>query len=70
MNEVKLFVRGMNCNHCKMRVEDQLKKIEGIEKVSADLDRQVVTITGDELDLNQVKKLVEDIGYRYDGEVK
>jgi copper chaperone CopZ len=70
MGEKIFFVRGMSCNHCKKRVEDQLKKIEGIQAVNADLDRQIVTITGDELDLNQVKKMVEDIGYRYDGEVK
>ncbi len=70
MNEIKFFVRGMSCNHCKMRVEDHLKKLKSLQNVTADLDRQIVTITGDDIDLNQVKIMVEEIGYRYDGEVK
>jgi copper chaperone CopZ len=70
MIEKKIFVRGMTCNHCKGAVEVQLRKIEGVDKVNADLDRQIVTISGDEIDLNQVRKMVEDIGYKYDGDVK
>jgi copper chaperone len=69
MSEKRIFVRGMNCMHCKNVIETQILKIEGVDKAIVDLDRQIVTISGDEIDLNQVRKLVEDIGYKYDGEV-
>jgi uncharacterized protein len=67
MNEIKVFVRGMNCNHCKMSIETNLKKLAGIENIVADVDKQMVTITGKEIDLGKVKEVVEGIGYIYDG---
>jgi copper chaperone CopZ len=37
MSEIRIKVTGMNCNHCKMRVENALMKVEGIEKAIADV---------------------------------
>jgi uncharacterized membrane protein YraQ (UPF0718 family)/copper chaperone CopZ len=69
MSEIKVFVRGMSCNHCKMSVENNLKKLDGIENIVADVDKQVVTMTGENIDLERVKNVVEGIGYVYDGKV-
>jgi uncharacterized protein len=69
MNEIKVFVRGMTCNHCKMSVETNLKKIEGIENIVANLENETVTITGEKVNLDKVKETVESIGYKYDGKV-
>ena len=69
MNEIKVFVRGMTCNHCKMSVETNLKKIEGIENIVANLENETVTITGEKVNLDRVKETVESIGYKYDGKV-
>jgi uncharacterized protein len=69
MNKINVYVRGMTCSHCKMSVETNLKKISGIKDTIADLDSQVVTITGENIDLNQVKDTVEGIGYKFDGKV-
>jgi uncharacterized protein len=69
MNTIKVYVRGMTCSHCKMNVETNLKKIGGIENTSADLDTQVVTITGENVNLKQVQETVESIGYKFDGKV-
>jgi uncharacterized protein len=69
MNTIKVYVRGMTCSHCKMNVETNLKKISGIDTTAADLDSQVVTITGDNIDLTKVKETVESIGYKFDGKV-
>jgi len=69
MNEIKVFVRGMNCNHCKMSVEKNLNQLEGIDKTEADLNSETVTISGSRVDLKKVKEAVEEIGYKYDGEV-
>ena len=69
MNEVKVFVRGMTCSHCKMSVETNLKKLEGIENIVANLENETVTITGQNVDLDKVKETVEGIGYTFDGKV-
>jgi uncharacterized membrane protein YraQ (UPF0718 family)/copper chaperone CopZ len=69
MNDIKVFVRGMNCSHCKMSVESNLNKIDGIEKTVADLDSEIVTISGPGIDLDKVKATIEGIGYKFDGKV-
>ncbi len=69
MNEVKVFVRGMTCNHCKMSVENNLKKLRGIENINASLESEIVTITGENVNLDEVKATIESIGYTYDGKV-
>ncbi|MBN1596801.1 MAG: permease [Bacteroidales bacterium] len=70
MNEVKVIVRGMNCSHCKMSVEKNLGNIEGIDLVDADVENEVVTLSGNNIDFNKVKATVESIGYKYDGKLK
>lgn len=69
MGDKKVIVKGMNCNHCKMTVETNLKKLEGITSIYADLDTETVTITGDNADLQAVQKTVEELGYKYGGEI-
>lgn len=68
MGEIKVIVRGMTCNHCKMSVENNLKKIEGVDAISADVDDELVTIKGEGVDLDKIKEVVESIGYKYGGE--
>jgi copper chaperone CopZ len=69
MNTIKVYVRGMTCSHCKMKVENNIKKLSGVENTTADLDSQVVTITGDNIDLKKIQETVEGIGYKFDGKL-
>jgi uncharacterized membrane protein YraQ (UPF0718 family)/copper chaperone CopZ len=69
MNQKMIFVRGMNCNHCKNSVESSLKSIEGVTNIVADIDAETVVLDGENIDLEKVKNIVEGIGYKYDGEV-
>lgn len=67
MEEIKVMVRGMNCNHCKINVENGLLKINGIYKVMADIVHGRVIISGKQINLDQVKSAIEDLGYAYGG---
>jgi uncharacterized membrane protein YraQ (UPF0718 family)/copper chaperone CopZ len=69
MNDIKVYVRGMTCSHCKMSVETNLKKINGVDKTVADLDSQIVTISGNKIDIEKIKQTIEGIGYKFDGKV-
>ncbi len=69
MAEKTVRVNGMTCNHCKANVENNLAGIPGIENIEIDLVSGRVKITGEEIDLAEVKNKVESIGYEYDGEV-
>jgi copper chaperone CopZ len=70
MDEVKVKVGGMNCNHCKINVETGLKKVSGIQIALADIINGEVLIKGSNIDLENVKSVVEDLGYFYDGELR
>ncbi|MBN1952620.1 MAG: permease [Bacteroidales bacterium] len=68
MGDFKIRVSGMTCNHCKMTVENNLKKIEGIKTIHADPDTGLVVFEGDHVDLKLVQETVEGLGYKYGGE--
>jgi uncharacterized membrane protein YraQ (UPF0718 family)/copper chaperone CopZ len=67
MQQIRVQVNGMNCSHCKMNVETQIRKIKGINNVVADFGSGEVDISGDNIDLEKVKTAVEGIGYMYGG---
>ncbi|MCB8995517.1 MAG: permease [Bacteroidales bacterium] len=69
MNFKTIMVEGMTCNHCKMTVENNLKKIPGVSKVNADPVTGKVTLEGDSLNLSEAEKTVNDLGYKYKGAV-
>lgn len=59
-------VDGMSCSHCAKKVENSLKEIDGVLKVSVNLDKKEVIITSKfEIDTNLLRKKIEDLGYKY-----
>ncbi len=70
MNEMKVKVLGMNCNHCKINVETGLKKIQGIDFAVADIVNGEVTIKGASVDPAAVQSAVEELGYTYRGVIR
>lgn len=69
-SSVQIKVTGMDCNHCKNSVELNLKKIDHIEKVTADLQSQTVHIEGKDVDLEKVKDTIESLGYKFEGKLE
>lgn len=69
MNFKTILVEGMTCNHCKMTVENNLKKIAGVSDVKVDLLSGKVTLQGENLNLAATQKTIDDLGYKYKGEV-
>ena len=60
-----ITVEGMTCNHCKMNVENNLKKLDFLEDAQVNLAEKSVTLKGENIDLNKVKETVESLGYTY-----
>ena len=67
MNFQTILVEGMTCNHCKMNVENSLKKMEGVQNVTADPTTGKVVIEGENTRLSEAQKIVTDLGYKYKG---
>ena len=64
MKEIILNVEGMSCEGCENRIQNSLKNIEGIEKVVANHKEKIVTIVGENVDIDKVKERIEDIGFK------
>ena len=63
-----IIVEGMNCGHCEARVNEALKKIEGVNEAVADHNQNQVKLTlSKEVDENIIKDAVTNAGYDYKG---
>src|ERR1035437_3571159 len=63
---LSLPVEGMTCASCVVRVENTLKKLEGIENVNVNLATEKVTFTYDhtKADLDKISEAVDNAGYK------
>ncbi len=63
-----LKVEGMTCSHCEASVTRNLLKLDGIEEVFADKNTSEVKVAGNKINLNEIEKVITEIGYRFKGE--
>src|SRR5436305_14960162 len=65
MNTITLPVRGLNFAGCAREIEKNLGKLDGIFQVDASYVSQTVTITYDEMQLEeaQLREMVKDCGF-------
>lgn len=61
---MKLFIKGMMCGHCKMRVENSLSSLNGVESVEVDLETGTAEIKSSKvIEFAILKEAIEDAGY-------
>ena len=60
--ETIITVEGMMCTHCKARVENVCKAVEGTVDAVVDLQQKQVTVTGT-ADVQLLKKAIVEAGY-------
>ena len=57
-------VRGMSCQHCVMSVKKALSRVDGVQNVEVDLQKQEVHFDNIKpVPMNQIEKAIEDAGY-------
>lgn len=60
----EIFIEGMTCNHCKMRVENALSGLEGVTSATVDLAaKKAVVEMSAEIDESVLTQTVDDAGY-------
>ncbi|MGI6513852.1 MAG: heavy-metal-associated domain-containing protein [Syntrophomonadaceae bacterium] len=71
MSVKQLKVSGMSCRHCQRAVQDSLLALPGIKRAEVDLNQGTVTVEYDaaRVDLDDMKKSIEDAGYGVNGEL-
>jgi copper ion binding protein len=70
MEETKIKVKGMMCQHCVMHVTEGLKGIKGVKKVAVDLAKGEATIESKQpLTDDELKGAIEEAGYEFAGRI-
>lgn len=66
MRQVKVYIEGMTCINCQNKIEKELRKRPGIEKVSVSYENGIADISYDEneISLAQMIQLIDDLGYQ------
>jgi Cu+-exporting ATPase len=66
IQKITLPIEGMTCASCVARVEKALSKAPGVKNVSVNLatEKAVIEIQESEFELDKIKELVEDAGYK------
>jgi uncharacterized membrane protein YraQ (UPF0718 family)/copper chaperone CopZ len=63
---ITLSISGMTCQHCVQSVQRALSGGSGVQSVEVDLKEGKARITGDHLDISQLRGSVEALGYAVD----
>lgn len=59
-----IFIEGMSCNHCKMRVENTLKELDGVTDVVVQLDNKLAEVElSTEITNEVLTEAIDDIGF-------
>ncbi|MBJ7521247.1 MAG: heavy-metal-associated domain-containing protein [Solirubrobacteraceae bacterium] len=56
-------VTGMTCGHCVSSVREEVGEIAGVDTVDVDLASGRLTVTGDDVSDDAVRRAVADAGY-------
>ena len=68
MSESRIYVvEGMSCEHCRSSVEEELREIDGVERVDVRLDDGSVEVHGGGFGDEQVEAAVVEAGYTLAG---
>jgi len=63
--EKTLTVEGMHCQKCVARITEALKNIDGVKKVSIDLDtKKVSVISKNEIATHVLSAAIEKLGFK------
>lgn len=63
MTKLVLEVPGMSCGHCEVAVKGEVTKVSGVGAVDVDLTTKLVTVVGDDLDLQAITAAIDEAGY-------
>jgi copper chaperone CopZ len=63
MTTLTYSVPGVSCAHCQSAITAEVSQVSGVETVAVDLDRKLVTVTGEPLDEAAIVAAIDEAGY-------
>lgn len=69
-NEKEFELEGLNCSNCAVKIEKQVKKLEGMEKVELNFATSTLKVAAEDARLDQIKEELQKISDRIEPGVK
>lgn len=66
--KIMVEIEGMSCKHCAKSIEDNLKRIDNVKSVKVELENKRAIIKyKDNIDINEIKNKINELGYQFVG---
>ena len=56
-------VPGVSCEHCRSAIRKEVESLAGVTSVTVDLERKLVTVTGEGVSEAAVRDAIDEAGY-------
>ena len=63
-SDTTITVDGMTCAHCVAAVTEEVERVPGVRDVEVSLDRGTVSVVGDDVSREAIRRAVDEAGYR------
>ncbi len=63
MKKLKIFIEGMTCQHCVMRVNEALQKAE-VEEAEVKIGEALIVFDENKTNLERISRTLAEAGYR------
>lgn len=69
-NEKEFELEGLNCSNCAVKIEDQIKKLDGMEKVELNFATSTLKVAAEESRLEKIQEELQKISDRIEPGVR
>jgi len=69
-NEKEFELEGLNCSNCAMKIEDQVKKLDGMDKVELNFATSTLKVAAADARLEKIQEELQKISDRIEPGVK
>ena len=63
MEQLKIQSSKIKCGGCASNIENGLNGFAGVSEVKVDIESNIVTVQGNELDITKIENKLEELGY-------
>ena len=60
-SEKEFELEGLNCSNCALKIEDQIKNLEGMEKVELNFATSTLKVAAEESRLEKIREELQQI---------
>ena len=63
MDELTYRVDGMSCEHCRVAVSGEVRRVPGVRSVDVDLETKLVRVAGENVSSDALVAAIDEAGY-------